>query len=194
MAAQRQLVDAVEQDREAVGGADGGEEGVEAGLDRVLAQQRLRGLLVGADPKLLVRAVEQSLGALAQARAGGARAGEHEHVLGRRAGGGERLEPPRQRLAASRARRAEDEQRALAVRGDRALRIGGTVAGRRHLSMSSMARMARDQQAAGLPIEAWLDACRRMVDAQREVFARTADDQRADRVRRGSARVATARW
>jgi len=29
------------------------------------------------------------------------------------------------------------------------------------------------QQAAGLPIEAWLDACRRVVDAQIEVYART---------------------
>ena len=57
---------AVEQDREPVGGADGGEERVEAGLDRVLAQQRLGGLLVGVDPELLVRAVEQRLGALAQ--------------------------------------------------------------------------------------------------------------------------------
>ncbi len=41
VAAQRQLVEAVEQDREPVGGADGLEEGVEARLERVVAQQPL---------------------------------------------------------------------------------------------------------------------------------------------------------
>ena len=68
MPAQGQLVNAVEQDREPVGETDGGEERVEAGLERVLAQQRLGGLLVGVDPELLVRAVEGRLGAVAKLR------------------------------------------------------------------------------------------------------------------------------
>ena len=38
--------------------------------------------------------------------------------------------------------------------------------------MSSMAAMAAEQ-AAGLPNRVWLDACRRMVEAQAEVYART---------------------
>lgn len=37
---------------------------------------------------------------------------------------------------------------------------------------SSMAAMARSEY-AGLPADAWLDACRRMVTAQRELYART---------------------
>ena len=79
---QGQIVDALEQDREPIRGPDGGEEGVEAGLDRVLAQQRLRRFLVGVDPELLVRAVEQRLGAGAKLGAGGPRSGEDENVLG----------------------------------------------------------------------------------------------------------------
>ena len=55
VAAKRQVVDAVEQDRQAVGGGDRGEERIEPGLDRVLAKDALGDLLVGADPELLVR-------------------------------------------------------------------------------------------------------------------------------------------
>jgi hypothetical protein len=89
---QGQIVDALEQDREAIRRADGGEEGVEAGLDRVLAQQRLRCFLIGVDPELLVRAVQQRLGASAKSGAGGSRSSEDEHVLGADAAAGERLE------------------------------------------------------------------------------------------------------
>ena len=107
-------------------GADGGEERIEAGLGRVLAQQRLGGLLVGVDPELLVRAVEQHLGALAQLRAGGARAGRATSTCSGRDAA--RRPAPR---AAARAPRCvptppapSDQQRALAVRGDRALAVG----------------------------------------------------------------------
>ncbi len=70
LAAQRQLVDALEQDREAVGGADGLEEGVEAGVGRVLAQQALAERRVGPDPQLLEGDLEQGLDAAAQPRGG----------------------------------------------------------------------------------------------------------------------------
>ncbi len=56
VAAQGQVVEAVEHEGEPVGGRDGLEERVEAGLDRVLAQQALGDRLVGADPELLVGA------------------------------------------------------------------------------------------------------------------------------------------
>ena len=55
VAAQRQVVDAIEQDRQAVGRGDGREERVEPRLDRMLAQDPLGDLVVGADPELLVR-------------------------------------------------------------------------------------------------------------------------------------------
>ena len=89
-------------------------------LDRVIAQERLGGLLVGLDPELRVRAVEQDLGALAQERTGGPRPGEHEHALGRLAAGHERLQPPRQRLRAPRSGGAEDEKRPPRARRRRA--------------------------------------------------------------------------
>ena len=71
VAPQRQVVEAVEQDREAVGRRDRGEERVEPGLGRVLAQQILGSLLVGAHPELLVGTVEEDLGAIAQPGTGG---------------------------------------------------------------------------------------------------------------------------
>ena len=82
MAAKRQIVDAVEQDREAIGGCDGREERVEARLRRVLPQDPLGDLAVGADPELLVRVSEERLNALAQPRSACARAAGEEDVLG----------------------------------------------------------------------------------------------------------------
>ena len=93
VAAQRQIVDAVEQDREPVAEADRGEERVEPRLDRVLAQQSLGGLLVGVNPELLVRAIQRELGPLAQLRARRARPREHQHALRAGPAGGEGLEP-----------------------------------------------------------------------------------------------------
>jgi hypothetical protein len=121
MAAQRELLHPLEQDREPVSGPEHGEERVQSGLRRPLPQQPLGHLLVGDDPELLVRSVEQTLRALTQARARCPRAGDHEHALGALSGGGERSQADRQRLAASRAGGAEDEQRTLAVLDDPAL-------------------------------------------------------------------------
>ena len=95
---------------------------------RVLAQQRLGRLLVGVDPELLVRAVEQQLGSLAQPRPRRARAGRGRA----RAPGACRAPASASSRSASASVRPEpaspsDQQRALAVRGDRALRIGGRV-------------------------------------------------------------------
>ena len=71
--AQRQLVEAVEQHRQPLGGAEHVEEGVEAGGLGVLAQQPLADRVPGADPELLVGVVEERLDALAAAAAPSAR-------------------------------------------------------------------------------------------------------------------------
>jgi hypothetical protein len=124
VAAKRELVDAVEQDREPVGGADGGEERVEPGLDRVLAQQRLRGLGVGPDPQLLVGAVDEQLGALAESGPRGPRAADDDDVLGTLPALDQCPEPQRERLRAPRPRGAEHQQRPVAVLGYQALALG----------------------------------------------------------------------
>ena len=59
--AHRQLVEAVEQHRQALGAADDAEEGVEPRGLGVLAQEALGGRLPGPDPELLIGAVEQRL-------------------------------------------------------------------------------------------------------------------------------------
>ena len=98
MAAQRQLVEAVEQDRQPVRTAHRGEEGVEPGLERVLAQQPLGGPLVGADPELLMGVVDQLRGPPAVSGGGRPRAGEQQGKR-RRTGVRPLREEPRERLA-----------------------------------------------------------------------------------------------
>ncbi len=130
--AKRQLVDPVEEDREPVRGANGGEERIEAGLERVVAQQALGHLLIGVDPELLVRPVEQLLGALAKLRARRARARQHENRLRAHAAAGECQQSQGERLGAPGAGDTEHQQRLVAVIGDEALRLGRRVAIRRH--------------------------------------------------------------
>src|SRR6187549_2915023 len=60
--AQRQLVEAVEQHRQALRRPDHVEEGIESGCGRVLAQQALAELVPGADPELLVGRLERGFG------------------------------------------------------------------------------------------------------------------------------------
>ena len=57
--AQRQLVEPVQQHRQPVGGADGGEEGVEPRLESVLSKQPLGEDFIGRDPELLVGKLDQ---------------------------------------------------------------------------------------------------------------------------------------
>ena len=65
---ERELVDALEQHRQPVGGRDGDDEGVEAGLERLVAQQARAEAVHGVDGKLLEAALELVLDAGAQAR------------------------------------------------------------------------------------------------------------------------------
>ncbi len=69
VAAQRQLVEAVEQHRQPLGGAEDVEEGVEPGRLGVLAQEPLAERLPGADPELLEGPLEQRLDASRSRRA-----------------------------------------------------------------------------------------------------------------------------
>ena len=76
VAAQRQLVDAVEQQREPVGGRGGHHERVDPRLERLVAQQPRAEAVDGVDRQLLERPVaERVLDAGAQRVGGGARCG-----------------------------------------------------------------------------------------------------------------------
>ena len=140
VAAQRQLVEVVEHDREPVGRADRGEERVEARLERVVAQQSLAGLARRCGSR---------------APRGGGRAAprrDREDRTARPASGSgrarlradpasrERLEPQCERLGAAGSRRPEDEERAVAVLGHEPLSLGLRVTVLRHDPVSSMAR------------------------------------------------------
>lgn len=79
---QRELVDAVEQDREPVGRAHHLEEGVDPTFKRVIAEELLGKLLPCVDPQLLVGAVEQGLDAVAKPGPSGGILGEDADPVG----------------------------------------------------------------------------------------------------------------
>ena len=141
VAPQRELVEAVEQQRQALGRPEDAEEGIEARGGRVLAQQSLAELLPGADPELFQGAVEQLLDSLAQALRGGPGRGEDEDPLRRGALRDQALEAPRQDLGLAGPRLADQQERAGAV-ADRALlglgegKHGPTLPGSSHRAAS----------------------------------------------------------
>jgi hypothetical protein len=115
--AQRELVDVLEEHRQAVGRGDRRDERVEAGLERLVVQQARAEPGHRVDRELLEAAVEQALDAGAQRVRRGLRAGEREHLLGRGAALGRQPRMAvheRARLAG--ARGAQHEQRTAAVR------------------------------------------------------------------------------
>jgi hypothetical protein len=121
--AQRQLVDAVQQQREAVGRRRGHREGVDARLQRLVAQQPRAHAVDRQDRELLERPVaERVLDPSAQGLRGGGPAGEQQDLLRRDAVGHQRGETRDQRLRPAAARAAEDQQRTAAVGRDRCLR------------------------------------------------------------------------
>ena len=81
VAAQRQLVEAVEEHRQPLRRAQHVEEGVEAGRLGVLAQEPLADRLPAADPELLERAVQERLGSFSQPPRGRPGRADHEHLL-----------------------------------------------------------------------------------------------------------------
>ena len=84
VAAQVQVVHAVEQDREAIGARRGREERIDARLGGLVAQQARAQLAHAVDRELLVGAVQRVLDATAQCGGGGAGRAQHEDRLGRR--------------------------------------------------------------------------------------------------------------
>ena len=125
---QRELVDALEQHRQPVGGRDRDDEGIEAGLERLVAQQARAEAVHRVDGELLEAALELVLDAGAQRVGGGLRGGEGEDLLGGQpAGRGEPRVAGQQRARLARARGAHDEQRTAAVGDDLALRRGEAV-------------------------------------------------------------------
>ncbi len=124
VAAQRQLLEAVEQHRQPLGPAEHVEEGIEAGRVGVLAQQPFAERAPVADPELLERPVQERLGALEQPARGGPSRGEDQDTLGAGPLGGEAGEPPCQHLGLAGPRRPDDEQRAVVVEDCPFLRVG----------------------------------------------------------------------
>ncbi len=120
--AQRQPVEAVEQQRQPLAPAQHVEEGVEPGLLGVVAQDPLADRVPAADPELLERPLQQRLAAFAQAAGGGLAGGDHQHALGPRPGRDQAGEAAGEQLGLAGARGAEDQQRPLAV-GDRAIAL-----------------------------------------------------------------------
>jgi hypothetical protein len=119
---QRELVDALEQHGEAVGGRDRDDERVEPGLERLVAQQPRAEAMDGVHRELLEPALELVLDAGAHRVGRGLRRGQGQHLLGRQpAGRGQ----PRVAVAKcprlARPRRAHDDQRTAAVSDDLAL-------------------------------------------------------------------------
>ena len=123
VAAKRQVVDAVEQDRQAVGCRDGGEERIEARLGRVLAQDALGDLGMRADPRLLVGVGEDGLDPVAKRRRSRARAAGDQDPLGAHAVLRKRCEAANQRLRATGPCGARHEERSAAVADHAPLRL-----------------------------------------------------------------------
>ena len=132
VAPQRELVDAVEQHRQAVGRGDGDEERVEPDRGGLLAQQA--GGQVGdrMDGELAERLVERVLDLGAEQRRRGGRAGDEQQLLGRRAALGEPADALDEDARLARPGAAEDEQRAALVRHRLALGRGEVVEGAGH--------------------------------------------------------------
>ena len=82
--AEHELVEAVEQQREPVGRRDGGEERVEARLERLLLEQPRGERVERVHRELLVGRVDQHLQALAHLSGRRLRKGEREHLVGAR--------------------------------------------------------------------------------------------------------------
>ena len=123
-----QLVDALEEHGQPVGGRDRDDEGIEAGLEGLVAQQARAEAVHGVDGELLEAALELVLDAGAQRVGGGLRGGEGEDLLGSQpAGRGEPRVAGEQRARLARPRGADDEQRTPAMGGDLVLRRGEAV-------------------------------------------------------------------
>jgi len=129
--AERQLVDVLEQHREAVGRRDRRDERVEARLERLVVQQARAEARDGVDCELLEPAVEERLDLAADGVGGRLGAREDEHLLRRDPFGGQPGVAVHERARLAGPGGAEDEQRPATMgrdgelgRGERAGRNG----------------------------------------------------------------------
>ena len=113
--AQRQVVDPVEQDGEPLGRAEDVEERVEAGGDRVAAEQPLADFVPGSDPELCPTAAEQVLDASAQITRGGPVGGEDENAVRLGAAPDQEGEATGERLCLARAGGSDEKQRPISM-------------------------------------------------------------------------------
>ena len=116
VAAQVQVVHAVEQHRETIGARRGREERIDARLGGLVAQQPRAELAHAVDRELLVRAVDRVLDAAAQRGRGGAGRAQHEDRLRRRAPRHEPGEARDENRRLARPGASQHEHRAAVVR------------------------------------------------------------------------------
>ena len=125
---ERQLVDALEQHREPVGRGDRDDEGVEPGLERLVAQQPRAEAVHGVDAELLEPALELVLHAGAQGVGRLLGRGQREDLLGCQAARGrEPRVAGQERAGLARPGGAHDDERTSAMCGHLALRGGEAV-------------------------------------------------------------------
>ena len=183
VAAQRQLVEPVEQQRQPLGRAEDVEEGVEARRGRVLAQQPLAELFPGADPELL-EGRSSSASTRSRSRWAVARVEARTRM---RSG----AMPSSARRAKRRARTSVLPVPAspISSSGPSRWRIARSWGSAR----ASMVQRYRDGRRAAVHRMAsmdvfsadWLGICRRIVAAQRELFEQTPGTRGPHRVRGG---------
>ena len=158
---ERQLVDALEQHRDAVGRRDGRGEGVEAGFERLVVQHAGAEVVHGGDGQLVKAAVEAALEPLAQPRRAGVGDRQDEDRLRRQPA---LAHEPGEALAEdgglAGARSAEHEQRPAGV-GD-GLALAGGRRHHRRIGPVPAPDPARDTD--------WLRICRRATSELRGIL------------------------
>ena len=176
--AQRQIIEPVEHQGEPVGGGGRLEEGIDAGLERVVPQHPLGEPRPRLDPELLVNAGEPADDSLPKLGLVGGALGDHRDPLHGRATGRQGGDPPSHQLRPARARRAEQERRTLPVR-QRALEAVLVVAFTRH-------RLNRSEAANTIDADETRSGLARSLQAHRRP---SGGSVRGDEVDRGAHRL-----
>ena len=130
--AEGEVVDALQQERQAVGGRDGREEGIHTGLERLVVEQPQAERAERLHMKLLIGSIELRLQALAHLGGGGCREGQREDALGGHTLAHEPHEAAHHGLRLSGARSGSDDQWAVGMGDGRLLRAVQAVEGYRH--------------------------------------------------------------
>ena len=149
--AKREVVDALEQEREAVGGRDRREEGIHAGLERLVLEQAQAERAERLHVQLLVGSLERHLQALAHLGGGGCREGEREDPLRGHSLAHEPHEAAHHGLGLSGAGPGRDDERAVGMGDGRLLRAVQAVEGYRHRGLGYAAACPFRTAPIGLP-------------------------------------------